>query len=313
MKTSPLVRLAGLVLGTLALVLAAAWLIRNPERATLDDAARAAAPGKFVATRVGLTHYEQAGPDTGRVAVLVHGFSVPAYIWDSTYHALADSGYRVIRYDLVGRGWSDRPDIAYAPEDFDAQLVDLLDSLRVTGPVDLFGLSFGGLVTAYFTAEHPERVRSLLLVDPVTRAGQLPAMFRTRFVGPVLWQLLAVPAMPAGQPTDFLHPERWPDWEDKYRPQMRYRGFGRALRRSRWEGQHVDFPALHTRVAQTGKPVFLAWGKQDATVPIALADDLRQRIPQLEFVPIDSAGHLPNIEQAAVFNAAMFGFLGRHR
>ncbi len=39
-----------------------------------------------------VTHYETAGPNTGRVVVLAAGFSVPAYIWDSLYQRLADSG-----------------------------------------------------------------------------------------------------------------------------------------------------------------------------------------------------------------------------
>src|SRR6185295_2517104 len=88
-------------------------VMRNPESGPIDDAARAGAPGKFVALPAGVTHYELTGPDTGRVVVLVHGFSVPYYIWDSSVVALNKAGRRVLRYDLFGRGLSDRPDAAY--------------------------------------------------------------------------------------------------------------------------------------------------------------------------------------------------------
>ena len=47
-----------------------------------------------------------------------------------------------------------------------AQLIELLDSLRVTGPVDLMGLSFGGFVTGHYVPGHVARVRTLTLVDP---------------------------------------------------------------------------------------------------------------------------------------------------
>jgi len=69
----------------------------NPEQRTLDDQARnsAGAPGAFVALTDGITHYEAAGPVNGRVALLVHGFSVPSYIWDPTFKALSEAGYRV--------------------------------------------------------------------------------------------------------------------------------------------------------------------------------------------------------------------------
>src|SRR5579862_5274776 len=76
---------------------------RNPEHETLTSAARTGAPGKFVGSTRGVTHYDIAGPDTGRVVVLVHGYSVPYYIWDSTFTALSAAGFRTIRYDVFGR------------------------------------------------------------------------------------------------------------------------------------------------------------------------------------------------------------------
>src|SRR4051812_915536 len=124
-----------------AAVLFAYYRAKNPERLTLDDAARREAPGKFIRLTDGITHYQIDGPDTGRVVVLAHGFSVPYYIWDSTAAALAGAGYRVIRYDSYGRGWSDRPDVPYNDKLYERQVSDLLDSLHVTGKVDFGGVS----------------------------------------------------------------------------------------------------------------------------------------------------------------------------
>jgi pimeloyl-ACP methyl ester carboxylesterase len=302
----------GVVAGLVLCVAAGAYLARTPERATLDDAARAQAPGKFVGSSVGTTHYEVAGPDTGRVAVLVHGFSVPMYIWDSTFVALANAGYRVIRYDLLGRGWSERADVAYDGQTFRTQLGELIDSLGVTGPVDLFGLSFGGFVTADFTAARPARVRTLVLVDPTVSASRVEGVQRWPIIGRYLFEVLAAPGMADGQPGDFLHPEQFPGWADRYRPQQRYRGFARALHRSRFEMSFEDFNEIHTRIARSGTPVLLVWGRQDTVIPIAQAEEVRGRIPALEFVPVDSAGHLPHLEQTAVVNAAVLAFLAKH-
>ena len=288
------------------------YVYANPERTTLDDLGRPEGVGQYVALSAGVTRYEVAGPDTGRVAVLVHGFSVPAYIWDSTYHALALAGHRVIRYDLFGRGWSDRPDGAYDGAFYDTQLSELLDSLRVEGPVDLFGLSFGGFVAAHFASTHPERVRTLVLVDPITTSAQTPRLMATPVIGPFLWQTTVVPSMADNQASDFLHPEQFPGWADRYRPQVRFRGFGRALLRSRLVLGTADFPAIYAKIAQWGTPVLLVWGKQDQTLPIADAEQITRAIPGVEFFPVDSAGHLPHLEQTAVFNARMFTFLAAH-
>ena len=96
-----------------ALVLAGAYVARDTERRTLDTAARAAAPGRFVRLRDGVTHYDLSGPDGGRTVVLLSGGSVPYYLWDPTREALAASGFRVLRYDYFGRGFSDRPKLRY--------------------------------------------------------------------------------------------------------------------------------------------------------------------------------------------------------
>lgn len=308
-------RFVRFVLVTLVVVVAAlagygAW--KNPEKGPLNAAARTGVPGQFVALSGGVTHYDIAGPDTGRVVVLVHGFSVPSYIWDSTSVALSAAGYRVIRYDLFGRGWSDRPDAAYDGAMYDAQLDALLDSLRITQPIDLVGLSFGGFVTAHYVAGHAARVRTLTMIDPASRERTLPGFLSWPVVGPWIWQTTQVPGMADGQTSDFLHPERYPTWVDQYRPQMRYNGFGRALLRSAVTMSRTDFGALFASAAKTGVPTLLVWGTQDRTVPIALSEVARTNMPQLEFFPVDSAGHLPHMEQSAVVHAKMQEFFRAH-
>ena len=308
-------RLLRLAVVTLVVVLAGAagyWAWKNPESTTLDALARNGVPGQFIALSHGTTHYETGGPDTGRVVVFVHGFSVPAYIWDSTFRALGAAGLRTIRYDLYGRGWSDRPDAAYDGALYDAQLNELLDSLRITGPVDLMGLSFGGFVTAHYVAGHRARVRTLTLVAPVSEGGSLSALLKVPFVGAYIWQVSQVPGMADNQASDFLHPERFPNWAELYRPQMRYRGFGRALLRSAETNSRTDFDALYAGVAQTGVPVLLVWGKQDQTVKFEMSNVVRRNIPAVEFFPVDSAGHLPHMEQAPLVNARLMAFFAAH-
>ena len=307
-----LLRGIGTLLGVVAFAAAAWGWWKNPEHGTIDARARVDVAGGFVGSTQGITHYDISGPDSGRTVVLVHGFSVPSYIWDSTVKRLSEAGYRTLRYDLFGRGWSDRPDAPYDGPMYDAQLNELLDSLHVVGPVDLMGLSFGGFVTAHYLTTHSARVRSLTLVDPVATTATVPGIMTVPVLGPWLWQTRAVPTMPAGQPPDFLHPEHFPDWVDRYLPQMRFRGFGRALLRSRITLSKTDFNSLYAQAGKTGVPVLLMWGKQDHTVPILESSVIRRNIPQVEFLPVDSAGHLPHIEQSATVHAKMLQFLAAH-
>jgi pimeloyl-ACP methyl ester carboxylesterase len=293
-----------------AACLAAAYAIRNPERADLDATARQGVPGKFVTLGDGITHYDVAGPDTGQRVVLVHGFSVPSYIWDSTVTALTGAGFRVARYDEFGRGYSDRPDVAYTADLYDRQLMQLLDSLGWRDKVDLVGLSMGGPVSATFAGRHPERTRSLTLVDPAAgTAGGVPVMFRVPLVGPVLWQTVAVPTMAAGQLTDFVEPAKWPDWPARYRVQMQYRGFGRALLSTLRENSGRVLDSTYARIGALGMPTLLLWGMQDSTVTIDHADGVRKAIPQVQYHPIERAAHLPHMERTDVVNPVLIGFL----
>ena len=76
---------------------AALYFVIDPERLDLDEAARKSAPGQFARLSDGYTHYEIGGPADGRVVVLAAGSTVPYYIWDPTYTALVDAGFRVLR------------------------------------------------------------------------------------------------------------------------------------------------------------------------------------------------------------------------
>lgn len=308
---SRFVRRISLLALALVAIAGVAYLVRNPEKTTLNAAARAGAPGKFVTLSDGVTHYDVSGPDTGRAVVLVHGASVPYYIWDSTAVALSNAGYRVIRYDRYGFGLSDRPDALYDSTMFTRQINDLADSLKLT-QFDLMGLSLGGFVTAHYIASHADRVRTLTLLDPVAVGRAYPWYMKLPVVHEWFMQTLVVPAAADGQPGDFFHPEKFPGWADRFRPQTAYRGIGRAMYRTGIALEGADYPAMYKVVGKTGIPVLLVWGKQDPVIAYKYSDMLRAAIPQAEFLPVDSAGHLPGMERSALVNAKMLEFLSAH-
>ncbi len=300
------------IVGALLLFGTGTYVAVDRERKTLDDAARAEAPGKFVRLRDGFTHYELSGPDTGRTVVLLSGASVPFYLWDPTRDALVAKGFRVLRYDYFGRGFSDRPKLRYDLATYDRQLAELLDTLGIRGPVDVAGVSMGGVVAADFADRHPGRVRSLTLVAPgIGAIPETPFPLRVPGVGELL-MTAAAPAMANGQRDDFLHPERHPDWVSRYEVQMRYEGFRRSMLQT-MRGDVFKLPAASfTTLAKSRIPILVLWGKADRTVPFARSDSVRAAFPRAEFHAIDGAAHLPQIEQPAIVESVLVSFLRRN-
>ncbi len=111
-------------------------------------------------------------PGRGPPLLFVHGLGCAS---SCDYPAVAAdpalSGRRMLLVDLLGSGFSDRPeDFGYAVEDHARTLAALIDGLRLS-PVDLFGHSMGGSVAIALAALGKGRVARLVVGEPNLVAG----------------------------------------------------------------------------------------------------------------------------------------------
>lgn len=111
--------------------------------------------------RVGDTVYEVAG--AGPPVVLVHGLGMTRAMWDGQWPALAGR-YRVLRYDLLGHGESDKPRDGYSLARFADQAARLMDGLGIERAA-LVGFSLGGMIGRAFALAHPERTAALAILN----------------------------------------------------------------------------------------------------------------------------------------------------
>jgi pimeloyl-ACP methyl ester carboxylesterase len=283
----------------------------------LNDSIRQAAEGSFVQLFRGVTHYELGGNPNGDVVVLVHGFSVPYFIYDPTFKFLTESGFRVLRYDLFGRGLSDRPHAPYNIELFVTQLTDLLDALRFIQPINLIGLSLGGSITSTFTVRHPERVKKLVMIDPagarpIHLAPMLQAAKKIPFVAEAVLGWIGTDRLLQIAAKDLFDPTWVEYFKAKYKVQMQYKGFKHALLSTLRDGMLDSFIDVYRTLGQLNKPVLLFWGREDMTVPFEHSDDLRAVLPQVEFYAIEQSGHIPHYEKSDEVNPILLEFLRNH-
>ncbi|TSD64119.1 alpha/beta hydrolase [Inquilinus sp. KBS0705] len=286
-----------------AAVLAVFYFHFDKEQKEITEETRKTTPGSYIELSHGFTHYELDGQDSGKVVVLIHGFSVPYHIWDGTYEYLLEHGFRVLRYDQYGRGYSDRPNVVYNRQLYYDQLKELITKLHLKQPVSLVGISFGGKLAADFTGVYPGMVNKVVLIDPAypDMKPKYPAVV-TNYHETVFADDRA-----NGQLSDFKYPDRQPTWVEKYLPQMSYKGFRHALVSTMYNYDLKSRPS-YTQLNSQHKQVLLIWGKEDKTVPFNYSDSVRS-VLKTEFLPVDNAGHLPYLDQPDIVNPALVTFL----
>lgn len=308
----------GMVVAGIAVVVAAVIivlpLVNDLERRALDESVRKALIGhKFIALNDGATHYRWDGPEQGRVVVLVHGFSTPMFAWDGQVPALAAAGFRVLRYDLFGRGYSDRPATAYTPELFDRQLVGLLDGLGVAGPVDIVGLSMGGAITINFVDRHPERVRRFALIAPAGLGVQPPGA--ASVIG---WPVIGGWLMRSFGDSILLNavdemlgrsPEKAAEVRRRYLEQLSYKGYKAAIRSTLLHMPMSGMEAAYRRAGALGRKCALFWGTADTVVPYALHAQVAATLPGVAFYALDGGSHAVNFEEPDRVNEHLVAFL----
>jgi len=283
------------------------------ETKELNDEARKSAGGSFISLPDGVTHFELGGVESDEPVVLIHGFSVPYFIYDPTFEFLSQSGFRVVRYDLFGRGFSDRPRVRYNLDLFVKQLADLLDALRFTSLVNLIGLSMGGLIASAFTVRKPERVDKLVLIDPVgAKPITLTPMLKVAkipFVAESILGLVGGDALVQGIAKDFFDPAYVEHFLAKYKAQMKYKGFGRAILSTIRNNMLGSFMDVYHELGKMDKDILLFWGRDDNTVPFEHSNDVRAALPNVQFHAIENCGHIPHYEKPEEVNPILLEFL----
>ncbi len=293
------------------ILLAIPYFVLETEWHELDEAVRKNTFGNFIKLKNGYVHYELQGPDSGKTIVLIHGISIPYVIWDHTIHALADEGYRVLRYDLYGRGYSDRPDIKYNEELYDNQLSDLLDSLKITGKINLVGISMGGVIAMNFTDCHPDQVEDLALIDPAgfvdenqNQAKILAIPILGNYLSGVLGNLVI-----SGKIKDNFYDSAYVDSiKPIFKEQMKYKGYKRALISTACNLNLSNNTELVQRLGKTNRRFMLIWGKADKIIPFSKSEHFKKSLPGLEFYPIEKAGHVPQYEKPEEVNLLLIKF-----
>jgi 2-hydroxy-6-oxonona-2,4-dienedioate hydrolase len=254
---------------------------------------------KFITVYGAKIHYVEAG--SGAPVILIHGLADNTAIWDSIIPSLA-ARFRVIGFDQIGFGHSDKPLLNYRV----STLVDFLDGFMTELKIErasLIGNSLGGWVAADFALKHPERVERLVLSDAVGYAGlsktmdaralralRLASRDDIRYLGPLTF-----------------HDKRFYQDIDLAFKERVTAGDSYAI------GQLLDAmvrgdDVLDNRLQDINRPTLVLWGHDDKLIPLSLGERFHQEIARSSLRIIDNCGHMPQVECPDDFATAVLQF-----
>lgn len=238
--------------------------------------------------------------------VFVHGWARCAADWSAQFADPALTGrYHLIAPDLRGHGDSDAPEDGYDdPETWAADLAAVLD--LAGAPAVLVGSSYGGLViTDYLRVRGDHNVTGLLFAGALTEIGAgHPGGAVGPLMGPGLRDYLspdpavAVPALTAltwgltAQPADGETVQRRLGEFLRVPPRVRRGLFRRSVSSSEV-------------LAAIRVPSLLVHGRLDRVVDPSAAEYAAGKIPTASVRWFEEVGHLPFVERAVEFNAAL--------
>lgn len=255
-------------------------------------------------------HYLDEGQ--GPVVVFLHGSGNGACGYSNfkgNYPVLAQRGYRCIVMDMIGFGYSDKPDNVEYPLSFFVECVkqalDVIGVERCT----LLGNSLGGAVALGFALTHPKATERLVLMAP-GGVSDLPeymampgmaAMFQLFGSGEPVTEtrmkeffIKAFVVNPACVDDELVH-ERY-ELMKLQNPQVM---------------KTMKVPNMTERLGEIDCPALTLWGMNENMMPDSGILRLAKGLKHGRMVLVPQCGHWVMIEHRDLFNRAVLDFLER--
>jgi pimeloyl-ACP methyl ester carboxylesterase len=242
----------------------------------------------------------------GLPVVFLHGFPLNRAMWTPQIQGLCDRA-RTIAVDLRGHGESDAPLWQYTVDQFSDDVAGLLDHLSLQQVV-LVGLSMGGYIALTFCRRYAHRLKALVLTDTRAQADREDGrvgrfqMAQTAYrKGPAAIQAIMVPKLLCPRT---LHSNRAVvEQVETMIARMEVSGLAGDLMAM------AGRPDLVSLLPSIRCPTLVIVGEQDQPTPVSDARLMADCIPGARLEIIPDSGHLPNLEQPALFNETLWRFL----
>jgi 3-oxoadipate enol-lactonase len=247
----------------------------------------------------------QIDGDRGPWVTLSHGLATDLSMWAELAGALKDR-YRVLRYDARGHGASAATAGDYSLDMLVADAVGIMDAVGVA-QTHFVGLSMGGMVGLGMLINHPERLTSAVIAD--SRHTTQPEFTEAWLSRAATVRNEGIDAIVASTVA------RWSSAGLAERNPAAVARMAAMIRRTSPDGYCGCAAALARlnygpRLNEIVTPTLVVCGSEDHGAPPENTRQMHAMIKGSQFLEIEQAGHISNIEQPQIFNEAVRTFLG---
>lgn len=255
-----------------------------------------------------MINYVVSGSEAAPPVVLHHPLATNLSIWDELAAAL-EPRYRVIRFDARGHGNSEAPQGAYTFQTLTADVIGLMDHLKLP-KARYLGLSMGGFVGQYLGLLHPGRFHALCLVSTSSNMaslgreiwdGRISTVSRNGMTASVVDGALARWLAPEALKTKPGLVARLRSMIEAT-PPAGYVGWCHAIR-------DLD---VTSRLEEIRLPTRIIAGALDPATPPAAAAVIHREIEGSELVVMPCVSHMLNVEAPETFHGHVLPFFAAH-
>lgn len=252
--------------------------------------------------------YEEWGEGDLPPLVFIHGHPFDSSMWRPQLKAFADSGRRLFAMDLRGYGRSETTPGRVGLEVFASDVDKLLTARGIPGPVVVCGLSMGGQIAMEFCRSFPQRVAGLALAATTPQAEtvegkrarnftaeRLLAEGLRRYADETLSKMLSAESIAA-----------LPEVAGHVLSMMRRSGPAGAAAALRGRAERPDY---RSTLAELAAPALVVVGDRDVFTTRVDAELMHGLLKGSELLWLEGAGHMPNLEREAEFNASLVRML----
>ncbi len=261
-------------------------------------------------------HHLLTGPANGPKLVFLHGVMGFAANWRSIAKAF-EAEYRTLAYDQRGHGRSFQPPVGYAPEDYAADLLAIIDELGWS-KINLVGHSMGGRNALQFAADHPDRVERLVIEDigpGMNEAGSgfifkildsVPVPFPSKREAKKYFETTFLEIFQGTAKKEGLAAYLYANIVEDEGKRGVWRFFEPGIRESVERGRAEE---RWDEVRALRMPTLLVRGEFSKDLPRATFDRVLEENPRVKGVEIGEAGHWVHSDQPERFVAELRKFL----